>query len=421
MPKHDPSHRYRRLSLESLEDRRVLSGGFEATGYSPPPIIVRFEIAAPTFPLPMTSDSSAVPLSHVAAFWADRPSGFHHQPGVGDSPPGFSDFQVARQFPLAYSPRGMSVPAESSRSLLSESPSAPISNFAQIGSAPSGPLSPPPDMLVSLNAYLPRMIVRGGGEPGGGHDHGLQVELQSQPETISGSPGGNAPDSPVQFLQNPGDAAHGTSNAPSSSAGNPAGQVIQIGLPGAGMPVHVTAFLSPEVLPMAQATSLGRANEVPASQGIEAPVPGLRVASANLVRTGTSAAAISEPDPAGDAPPQAAVPLAGGERAESPLPHAADLIAEVMPFDRASLETAVDQFFDQLEDLGVGQWVETGPIEMLPLSLAVMGTVAAAETIRRRFRSKPAGGRITRRRDSLGSDDLMGFPELPGSWSTRLT
>jgi hypothetical protein len=115
------------------------------------------------------------------------------------------------------------------------------------------------------------------------------------------------------------------------------------------------------------------------------------------------------------------VPLTNGNHEEIPLPHAAGLVAGVLPFDQASLEQAVDQFFDRLEDLGVGQFVEQAPSRALPLSLAVIGTVAAVEVARRRLRSKSDGGTGTRRQDVLSSEELRGFPELPGSWSTRLT
>jgi hypothetical protein len=117
----------------------------------------------------------------------------------------------------------------------------------------------------------------------------------------------------------------------------------------------------------------------------------------------------------------APVPLTNGNQKEMPLPHAAGLVAGVLPFDRASLEQAVDQFFDRLEDLGVGQFVEQAPSRVLPLSLTVIGTVTAVEVARRRLRSKTGGGNSSRRQEALSSEELRGFPELPGSWSTRLT
>jgi hypothetical protein len=113
--------------------------------------------------------------------------------------------------------------------------------------------------------------------------------------------------------------------------------------------------------------------------------------------------------------------LATDHQGELPLPQSAGLIADILPFDRASLEEAVDQLFEHLEDLGVGQLVEQGPTRVLPLSLALLGTVTAVEVARRRLRSSPGCGQSVRRRDALGSEELLGFPELPGSWSTRLT
>jgi hypothetical protein len=71
--------------------------------------------------------------------------------------------------------------------------------------------------------------------------------------------------------------------------------------------------------------------------------------------------------------------------------------------------------------LGVGQLVEQRPTRIVPVSLALIGTAVAVEVARRQLRSKTSEGNGTRRHDSLGSEELRGFPELPGSWSTRLT
>ena len=108
---------------------------------------------------------------------------------------------------------------------------------------------------------------------------------------------------------------------------------------------------------------------------------------------------------------------------ELPPPHAAGLIADLLPFDRASLGQAVDRFFDQLEDLdlGMGQLVDQEPTRVIPFSLAVLGTVTALEVARRRLTSKPVVLKVTAGPGSRGSEQLLGFPELPGSWSTRLT
>jgi hypothetical protein len=108
-------------------------------------------------------------------------------------------------------------------------------------------------------------------------------------------------------------------------------------------------------------------------------------------------------------------------RGDLPLPHAAGLIAEVLPFERASLEQAVDQFLDQLEGLGSGPLLEPGPVHLVPMSLTLMGVVTAAELARRQLRSRAGRKGTNGRQRPLGSGELLGFPELPGSWSTRLT
>ena len=146
-----------------------------------------------------------------------------------------------------------------------------------------------------------------------------------------------------------------------------------------------------------------------------------RATSANLVTAATSGPPIGDAVPESDAQASEGEPLTSDDRGGSRLPHAAGLIAKVIPFDRATLEHAVDQFFDQLEDLGVGQLPEPGLPRVLPLTLTVIAAVAGAEIARRRLRVQGSRGRDARRRDPIGSEDLLGFPELPGSWSTRVT
>jgi hypothetical protein len=113
--------------------------------------------------------------------------------------------------------------------------------------------------------------------------------------------------------------------------------------------------------------------------------------------------------------------VADGEQEYRPLPHAAGLVADAAPFDQVSLERAIDQFFNQLDELGVGQLVEQESVHVIPLSLALIGTVTAVELARRRLLPITGTGKAARSQDSLGSEELVGFPELPGSWSTRLT
>ena len=184
-------------------------------------------------------------------------------------------------------------------------------------------------------------------------------------------------------------------------------------------PAHLTALLSSDSGRGDSLIQPVRTNEAPGNQIMEAGRGSLsNTSSTHVVATDAPVTmAAAHPD---DNPPLP-VSLPNGNQEEIPLPHAAGLVAGVLPFDRASLEQAVNQFFDRLEDLGVGQFVEQAPSRVLPLSLTVIGAVTAVEVARRRFRSKTNGGISTRRQDALSSEELRGFPELPGSWSTRLT
>jgi len=103
------------------------------------------------------------------------------------------------------------------------------------------------------------------------------------------------------------------------------------------------------------------------------------------------------------------------------LPHAAGLISEALPQDGRSLQEAIDQLLDRLPELDLGQFKDGGPGRVVPYSLLLFGALVAAFAVRRRLLVKGAGAMVSRERHSRENDDLMGFPELPGSWSTRVT
>jgi hypothetical protein len=195
--------------------------------------------------------------------------------------------------------------------------------------------------------------------------------------------------------------------------------IAQVAPPVTVAPARLTALLSSDTGRSDSLIQPVRTNEAPGNQIMEAGRGSLSNASSTHLVSTDAPVAMAAARPADN--PAAPVPLTNGNQEEIPLPHAAGLVAGVLPFDRASLEQAVDQFFDRLEDLGVGQFVEQAPSRALPLSLTVIGTVTAVEVARRRLRSRTDGGSSTRRQDALSSEELRGFPELPGSWSTRLT
>ncbi len=108
-----------------------------------------------------------------------------------------------------------------------------------------------------------------------------------------------------------------------------------------------------------------------------------------------------------------------GDCAEVPPLRGAGLIAELLPFDRASLEAAVDRFFDRFEDFDMERLGWEDPATMIPPSVALMLAATALEVARRRLRRTSRGGGSVRGRLPEERLSLLGFPELPGPWSTR--
>jgi hypothetical protein len=98
-----------------------------------------------------------------------------------------------------------------------------------------------------------------------------------------------------------------------------------------------------------------------------------------------------------------------------------DLMAVVLPFDAASLERAVDHFFQQLDELEVRDLVGTDLTDIVFVSLGLATSAVALEVARRRLRRRTNGGKDVQVRGMLLTGDDLGFPDLPGSWSSRLT
>jgi len=111
--------------------------------------------------------------------------------------------------------------------------------------------------------------------------------------------------------------------------------------------------------------------------------------------------------------------LADHDSGESLRHSCADLIADLIPFDRAALERSIDRFIDQLDDDDGRQLGERWPARMLLFSTALAGGMLALDVLRRLRQRSAARGLRVRTRQARG--DVLGFPELPGSWSSRLT
>jgi hypothetical protein len=411
-----------RPSLDLLEDRHLLSGGFEAIGVYPlAAIVVAIEVrdqahvvelvGFPSGPQAFRGGSfSQMPPAARGSFdFAARDSLF--APDHGFQPPPenqsqlvSSNFQTPPEIqepstgtPIYWSMTGSSTASTSQESPPPGTPSPP--------GAPSLMPVPPPGAFLSgdfLKFKANEVFLR---------EHGF--EAKPLPEANAGNVEGNT----TEGAQG-GTAAisSGSQGVGALAAGN---TIAQVAPPMTVAPAHLTALLSFETGRSDSLIQSVQINEAPGNQITEAGHGSLSdTSSTHLVSReapATMAAAHLDENP------PAPVPLTNGNQKEMPLPHAAGLVAGVLPFDRASLEQAVDQFFDRLEDLGVGQFVEQAPSRVLPLSLTVIGTVTAVEVARRRLRSKTGGGNSTRRQEALSSEELRGFPELPGSWSTRLT
>jgi hypothetical protein len=407
-----------RPSLDLLEDRHLLSGGFEAIGINPPAaIMVAIELQTPSQTFELIRVPSGLPGFPGGSFSQMQPArgGFdfaHRDPWFGFG----HGFQPHPEMQNQLVSSDTQTPSESQ-----EPPTGPPSPWSMTvsstdstaqaslppGAPPPMPGPPPGAVFLSgdfLRFKLPELFLR---------EHGF--EARPLPEANAGTVAGDTTEG----------AQGGTAaiNAASQGVGalNAGNTIAQVAPSMTVAPTHLTALLGSDTGRGDSLIQPVRTNETPGTQIMEAGRGSLsNTSSTHLVSVSLDApVTMAAARPADNLP--APVPVTSGNQEEIPLPHAAGLVAGVLPFDRASLEQAVDQFFDRLEDLGVGQFVEQAPSRVLPLSLTVIGTVTAVEVARRRFRSKTNGGISTRRQDALSSEELRGFPELPGSWSTRLT
>jgi hypothetical protein len=114
--------------------------------------------------------------------------------------------------------------------------------------------------------------------------------------------------------------------------------------------------------------------------------------------------------------------LVRDQTGDSLSPGSAGVIVGMVPWDRAALERVIDRFIDQLDDAGAGARVLAGrgPARVILFSMALAGTALALEVMRRRRRHSRSGGQL-RVHPGAAREDLFGFPELPGSWTSRPT
>jgi hypothetical protein len=109
-----------------------------------------------------------------------------------------------------------------------------------------------------------------------------------------------------------------------------------------------------------------------------------------------------------------------GRLPELPGPKSADLITSVLPFDRAALDRAVDQFFEKFAEIDPDELVRPVSARIILYTLAVAGAYAGLDVVRRRWRQATAGKNV-RVPHALATAYPVGFPQLPGSWSSRMS
>ncbi len=418
MRKHFAPTCHCRPTLDRLEDRCLLSGGIEVIIAPPPPALVigvgMSEILpSPNFPGALAfSARSSGPESwqqmSVLGFHRDFSPRWSSFPSPAGLRPSF-DPQLAIP-PVSGVPGGEDATAPPSTMI----PSGVVPPTIGHGDVPPAAMSPPfqgpasvpiPVFIDLQHIRLNEALLHTTRDPSA---------RSLLDEATMGSPGN------VDYPQ--GIAIPFTSGHVIDAAvgGN---SITQIASPAGATSTYVTTLPSSEVSQNYQSIRAKQTDGSSSNQLLETfqkPLPKITLAK-QVVSDVSTAATMVGVRRGGDAVMSPTDPTANGDQEKVPLPQAAGLIADSIPFDRASLEQAVDQFFDRLEDLGVGQLVDQESTHLLPLSLTLLGMAIAVEVARRRLRSTTGQWMPTQRQDPLGSEELLGFPELPGSWSTRVT
>ena len=100
-------------------------------------------------------------------------------------------------------------------------------------------------------------------------------------------------------------------------------------------------------------------------------------------------------------------------------PQGADVSTDAVPLARESLERAIEDFVSQLGRVDTQVFNGSGPTPILILTASVLASAASIEVVRRYAKRSAAVRRVVAV-DSTGRQQILGFPELPGSWSQRL-
>jgi hypothetical protein len=215
--------------------------------------------------------------------------------------------------------------------------------------------------------------------------------------------GASGTDAAADDLASPSSAELAVSSGPSATAPGTA-QTASLPATSGGTPAGSPAPVAGPVTPVAAAGAPARAQgagESAAAGSVVSPVLDPQSASwqaANMAFARVHSA-ISEAGNTGlpDRPAAEVEGLAAGDgegAQESPPPSHADLATSFLPFDRASVERAIDEFLDHFESLGTGLPDLGMPARVVPGAIAVAAVGLAAHRVlknRRRDDDGPTG------------------------------
>ena len=408
MPKHRGIVSRCRPSLEYLEERALLSGGFsgsQGTGEmfaSPAPPSIPTGSLSPTSPGPVGAQGS--------------------QDDSARSPDGSSTSQLGPNM------TNQAIPG-ATMSLVS--PGSPGQLVPTMTNHPDGDTSNQPTMGVDMVG-----IFRGVDSPqpqfGPLTSPGpVPPPVISAPAKVQSGPTGSGPAGPTS-LDTPAVMTEPETTGPVSPGLEATG--------GASVTVSAGREIGPEVGGTSNTGPSGPAVTSPPAQLLSLLDPdsvSVRLLSEGTVGVGGSQravngagrASLTVTDQHGTAitgrgglvaTTDVSTALTDAQADDWPRPGSADLIASALPFDRAALDRAIDRFFHQFEDLSAGELVSRSPTQILLYSVALASTFAALEVVRRRWRLTTTGKDI-RVRHPLAISDHIGFPELPESWSSRIS
>jgi hypothetical protein len=184
-------------------------------------------------------------------------------------------------------------------------------------------------------------------------------------------------------------ASAGTLPGPSGASGlsrNAAGALVQV-VPG------LLARGPEEDLGIAAASAAEKERVVPSASDPEQPATASVTLDSSRIGLGGDSSSSRAADPRLEVASLSLEPASAEAALEAPRP--ADLLTSFLPYDRASVETAIDTFLDHFEGLGAGltDIVDLGHV--VPAIVAVTAVTAASTVMLRRRRNRAGDQKST--------------------------